>query len=232
MKNINWNKVTLIIPSYKPSDSLLIQVSNLQRKGFSNILIVNDGSPANYQIIFEQLKDVTILTNEINQGKGSALKLAYRYALENFKECEFAICCDDDGQHHPDDVLKIATEGLSSSVEQTYLGVRTFGKDVPIKSILGNIIIRKMLHLVTRKYVSDTQTGLRCMPMSLLPVIVEISYDNFNFEFATLLYLIKNKLPIKEIPIRTIYFNKNQDTRFRSFQDSWKVVSSFFGYFS
>lgn len=215
-----------------PSESLLVQVNGLQKNGFSNILIVNDGSPANYQIIFEQLKDVTILSNGINKGKGSALKLAYRYALENFKECELAICCDDDGQHHPDDVFNIISEALSSSVEQTYLGVRTFSKDVPIKSIFGNIIIRKMLHLITQKYISDTQTGLRCMPMSLLPVIVAISDDDFNFEFSTLLYLIKNKLPIKEIPIRTIYFNKNRDTRFRGFQDSWKVVSSFFSYYS
>ncbi|MFA6237331.1 MAG: glycosyltransferase family 2 protein [Bacteriovorax sp.] len=230
MENLDLNKVVVVIPCYVAPKNLLAQVDKLQSLGFHKIIVVDDGSPIESQLIFKKLKNIILLSNHVNKGKGEALKLAYQYILENYTDCIFAISCDDDGQHHPEDVLKVARAAIGSNLAQVYIGSRAFDNSVPLKSLIGNLSIEKMLFLFTGKHISDTQTGLRCIPISILSALIKIPSSKFNFEFASLLYLIKNKIPIQEISIRTIYFNNNRGTRFKGIRDSMSIIGALVKY--
>jgi glycosyltransferase involved in cell wall biosynthesis len=227
----DYEKVMVVIPSYNPSEALLIQVAQLKELGFYRFIIVDDGSSAETKIYFEKLLDVKLISNKVNKGKGDALKCAFKYIIQNFDNVNWVVTCDDDGQHHPEDVRKVVSIALVSNSEILFLGSRDFGKQMPIKSLIGNTTIRKALRIITDKKISDTQTGLRVMPVTILQSLIEIPYNQFNFEFACLLFLIEKKFNIVEVPIKTIYFNNNRNTRFKGISDSLKVLKTLLNYY-
>jgi glycosyltransferase involved in cell wall biosynthesis len=226
MPTSKLDKVVLIIPSYKPPQDLPQLIQQLQIHGFIKIVVVDDGSPAEYQPVFEQLSGVEVIHLQQNMGKGAALKKAYEFISKSMTGNDYIISSDDDGQHHPQDTYKVAIAAVSNNNKEIFFGSRKFEGSVPVKSIIGNVFMRFMMNIITGVSIMDTQTGLRCLPTNVFSEINEIHHDRFNFELVSLLYFIKKGYKINEIPISTIYFNKNQSSRFRGFRDSVNVVFS------
>jgi glycosyltransferase involved in cell wall biosynthesis len=226
MQTSKLDKVVLIIPSYKPPQDLPQLIQKLKVLGFIKIVVVDDGSPVEYQPVFNQLIGVQIIHLQQNMGKGAALKKAYEYISKNMTDHDYVISSDDDGQHHPDDIYKVAFAAVSNNNKEIFFGSRRFEGSVPLKSIIGNVFMRFMMRVITGIYIMDTQTGLRCLPTNVYSEMNEIHHDRFNFELVSLLYFIKKGQKINEIPISTIYFNKNKSSRFRGFRDSINVVFS------
>jgi glycosyltransferase involved in cell wall biosynthesis len=222
---MNLNQIILIIPSYRPPVTFPDLIQRLRFIGFTNILVVNDGSPDSFETIFLALEsqEVKVIKSDLNKGKGHALQMAFR-AIDTDR-FTYAITCDDDGQHNPDDVLKLALHALKEK-ENFYLGVRNFSKNVPLKSLIGNLFMRFLFLVFTWKKVSDTQTGLRCFHTVLLKEFIQCQHSGFNYETVTLSHVISLKEKIIEVPIETIYFENNRMTRFNGLTDSVKVVFS------
>jgi len=66
------------------------------------------------------------------------------------------------------DILRVAAE-LTANPRDLVLGVRTFGRSVPLRSRLGNALTRAIMRAITGQKLSDTQTGLRGIPMEWIP---------------------------------------------------------------
>ena len=66
-------KIAIIIPSYNPTKKIVKLVNELQ-KDFDNILIVDDGSTEETKRIYKELNNVKIIYQNINKGKGQAIK--------------------------------------------------------------------------------------------------------------------------------------------------------------
>ena len=106
--NGNSLNVSVIIPSLNPDEKLKQVVGGLIEKGFNDIVIVNDGSDTEHMEPFETLKSYpqcTILTHEVNMGKGKALKDAFLFVWENRKEIAGVITVDGDNQHGINDII-------------------------------------------------------------------------------------------------------------------------------
>ena len=75
-------QITVLIPAYKPDEKMLTTLDELVKAGFTDILVVNDGSGEEFETIFEEVKKMpqcTLLVHPENKGKGAALKTAFRY---------------------------------------------------------------------------------------------------------------------------------------------------------
>ena len=222
----NLNQVIVLIPSYRPSEKLLELVRKLQSMGIKNLVVVNDGSPVSYNPIFSSLSDVHLICYPKNGGKGFALKAGFTHIKNNFNNDNFVITCDDDGQHASEDVLRLAQKVSELNPNTVILGTRKFGIDTPFKSRIGNFFMRFLITLFFRRLLKDTQTGLRCIPISIVKRICNLPQNDFSFEIVSLIHYLKSRTVLLEIPIRTIYFNNNESTRFRSFLDSVTVILS------
>ena len=69
--------IIIMIPSLNPDHKLVDYVKQLAEQDFREILVVNDGSSALYDPIFDEIRQTdkcTVITHEVNQGKGRALK--------------------------------------------------------------------------------------------------------------------------------------------------------------
>ena len=212
-------KLIVLIPSYEPDENLTKLIKNLNKNKITSI-VVDDGSGKDYKEIFDNL-DTKVISYEINQGKGHALKEGYKYIKDNYKEY-VVVTMDSDGQHRIEDALNLYNYILKND-DTLVLGKRPRGEKTPLRSKVGNAITRFVFHLVSGQDVYDTQTGLRAFSNKLIDYMLEVKGERFEYEMNVLLYAKNNKIPIKELEIETIYIDNNSKSHFNAFKDSFKV---------
>lgn len=216
----------VVIPALNPSEELIHYVDKLLKENIPQVIVVNDGSKGECNFIFKQIqnkKRCIVLEHERNLGKGQALKTAFQYVL-NKGSYRGIVTADCDGQHSVEDVVNVG-EALTDIQQGIILGVRNFKeKHVPFRSYLGNTITVFIFHLLFKYKLQDTQTGLRGIPFELLKSITTIFGDRYEYEMNVLIYATKNQLTIKEVPIHTLYFNKNTNSYYQPLKDSLKIL--------
>ena len=218
-------RISVILPSLNPSVKFDRVVDGLISAGFRSIVIVDDGSREENRSHFvraAQYPDVTVLTHEVNRGKGAALKTAFRWLMENRPECAGAVTIDGDGQHLLKDILRCA-ESLSEE-NVIVMGCRDFsGPDIPARSRAGNRITSAVFRFLCGIRLSDTQTGLRVLPSVLFPQLIQIRGERFEYETNMLLELTRRGVRLKEVPIETVYEDDNSESHFRPLADSVRI---------
>jgi glycosyltransferase involved in cell wall biosynthesis len=218
----------VIIPAFKPDEGLL-KLSEQLLDSSQNIIVINDGSGVNYEYIFKKLeqKGITVLKHAVNLGKGTALKTAFNYVLTQYPNASGVITADADGQHHPEDILKIANK-LNNDPKTLWLGARIFDGKVPLRSRFGNVMTRMVYRLFVAQNLQDTQTGLRGIPLPFLRCLLKSNTNGYDFELDMLIMAAKRKINISEMNIRTIYEDNNKSSHFNPIKDSLKIYFVFF----
>jgi putative flippase GtrA len=212
----------ILIPAYEPQDRLISLIEEIKTFWNSYIVVVNDGSNSSYNHIFDAIKtnQVHILTHLKNKGKGAAIKTGIKYIKDSFKEIDFVITCDADGQHLPSDIEKIS-KITNDYPNHLILGIRNeLLNHVPIKSKLGNLFSSFFFFLNTKKRCPDTQTGLRAIPSCLFDDALSIEDNRFDYEMTFLMGVAKSKTPMHYVDIETIYLDQNKSSHFRPIRDS------------
>lgn len=222
-----FDHICILIPAYNPNESLVSLVKEILEKGFRNIYIVNDGSKEECQPIFDKIGEehpgvVHLVTHEVNQGKGAALKTGFSVILKREESCQFIITVDADGQHLPCDVENLARKALSTH-PHLLLGVRTFSESTPFRSRVGNEVTKVLFRLCYGFPVDDTQTGLRCLSRSFAKEAIKLKGEGYQYELEMLIYAIKKKWMINQIPITTVYEPGNPTSHFNPIFDSLKI---------
>ena len=212
----------VIIPAYQPEQSLVSLVKELEKKGLQSI-VVDDGSGEKYQPVFDKIKEISlVIRHPENFGKGAAIKTALTFVRQELWDCKVVGIMDADGQHLPEDMLRLL-ETAKKNKRTLVLGVREVGKDMPLKSRLGNQITRTVFKLVSGVRLTDTQTGLRAFGWELVDEMLEVTGERYEYETNVLLTMAKKKIPIKEVTITTIYHDNNSGSHFRPLKDSVRI---------
>ena len=219
------SKIGVLIPSLNPDRKLLDLIVQL-RGSFSSVLVVNDGSVIGTEI-FDKIKELgcNVVCHPTNLGKGAALKTGFKWFLDNASEIKGIVTADSDGQHRPEDIAKVA-ERLLDVQTGIVLGVRSFTGKVPLRSMFGNLIIRWFFRILTGISVKDTQTGLRGIPVELVPRMLKISGDRYEYEMRMLADCKFHAIRPIEVDIETIYIEGNESSHFHPIRDSVKIISA------
>lgn len=221
-------KIIALIPAYEPEENMLDLLENIKKDTDMDIVVVNDGSSDACKDIFSKAKEFAIvLEHEVNKGKGRALKTGLNYINDNYRGEYIVVTMDADGQHTIEDALKIC-DLVKKSPDILVLGKRFFGEDVPLRSRFGNAMTRLVYKIATGVKVYDTQTGLRAFSYKLLPLMLEIKGERYEYEINVLMECSKNNIEIKEIDIATIYINNNSGSHFNVFKDSYRIYKEIF----
>lgn len=219
----------LVIPAYEPDEKLLTLLKDLQSFKDLTIIVVNDGSNSSYDPIFEVASQFsTILYHEKNLGKGRALKTAFSYItnIKNTLGDGIVITADSDGQHTIYDIFKIG-KVCEENPDALITGERYFTGTVPLRSRFGNIVTKYVFSLFTGLSLNDTQCGLRAFSTELLPFLNSIHGERYEYEMNVLLEGV-TKIPIKSVPIKTIYIDGNRSSHFHPLKDALKIYKEIF----
>jgi glycosyltransferase involved in cell wall biosynthesis len=214
-------EIAIVIPAYQPGEPLVELVEALAASGMP-IIVVDDGSDAEFGPLFERIVGrVHLVRHAVNLGKGAALKTGMNYALVNFAGCA-VVTADADGQHHPDDIRRIADK-LREHPDALVMGVREMRPGVPWRSRVGNGATRVLMNLLVGQRISDTQTGLRGIPNRLIPHLLRVPSTGYEFELDMLIACKHQSCPVVEQPIRTIYLEDNRSSHFHPVLDSMRI---------
>lgn len=227
-----------LIPAYEPDEKMTDTIRELKAKGF-DIVVVDDGSGSACEELFRKAEeDAVVLTHGTNRGKGAALKtgMEYIYRYMSYSKAvktpggqmvttgkdAVIVTVDADGQHLAEDAFRVAR--IAEANRNTLvLGSRAFSGDVPTRSMVGNTITRHVYSLATGVSVHDTQTGLRAFGREMIPRLLEIKGERYEYEINMLLELAKSGTPIIEEEIETVYEDGNKSSHFRTVSDSFKI---------
>ena len=225
-------EIAILIPAYEPGPYLLPLLEELVAAGFTHIMIINDGSQPDYDVIFgkaAKLPAVMVLSHAENQGKGAAIKTGLAHLLKHHPDLSGVVTADADGQHLAKDIVAVA-KALIATPNQLILGERQFSRNMPLRSRFGNALTQKLFGWIYRAKVQDTQTGLRGFSLQLAEKFLQIPYDRYEFEFECLIKAVDWGYKIHHVPIEAVYIDDNISSHFRPIIDSVKIYYVFFRY--
>lgn len=218
-------ELAALIPAYSPAEPLIKLVQELSSSAFSAIVVVNDGSRPECEKIFHeisQLPKVSTVCHATNLGKGAALKTGLNYAYCKYPNVIGVVTIDADGQHLVKDALMVA-DSLRQHPNSVVIGVRAFNKDVPLRSMFGNQLTKKLFRFLVGQHLTDTQSGLRGIPRGFIGKLLKIDSRGYEFELDMLLACKYSNTPIVEREITTVYLDGNQSSHFNPIFDSMKI---------
>lgn len=224
------NDIMVIVPSLNPDNALIQVVDGLRSAGFNNIIVVDDGSDDKHQEPFKHAKEsgCTVILHDINMGKGQALRSAFKYVTFNRSDIKAVITVDGDNQHEIPDIVNCINE-YRNKPDNIILGCRDFSQDdVPARSRFGNNMTRFVFRCACGIKISDTQTGLRCIPAQYLHNMLEIDGNRYEYETNMLLYMKEHRIPFSEVKIHTVYIEENSSSHFNPIKDSVRIYAVIF----
>ena len=224
--------IVVLIPTFNPDIKIMREFINELTKKFKNIVIVNDGCREEYNDFFKELEKYKfpILQHDVNKGKGRAIKTGFEYILKNYKNIIGTITADCDGQHCVQDIEKCAVQ-LRKTPKDLIIGCRNFDeKQVPTKRKIANKITRQVFYFFVGTKLSDTQSGLRGFGTDLMQKFLNTAGERYEYEMNMLIDCKTYGIKIKEVPIQTIYIDKNETSHFNPVIDSFKIYKMLFKY--
>ena len=195
-------KVVIVIPAYNEEKMVGKVIDDLRKEGFKDIIVVDDGSTDDTLKVAKE-KKVYVYSHVINRGLGGALNTGISAALMN--KADIIVTCDADGQHAPKDIKRAVELLISSKDLDVIIGSRLINSE-------GMPFLRKVLNkgasIFTRLlfgiYITDTQSGLRVFSKDAAEKI-EIKTNKMEVSSEIIKEIGRNKLRVKEIPIKAIY---------------------------
>ena len=224
----------IVIPTLNPDHKMTDFVDHLVGAGYQSIILVNDGSTPETVTYFDQAAmhpQVTVLTHEVNRGKGAGLKTAFRYLAQARPDIDAAITADADGQHNLESLGRCVTayEKYPGSV---IFGGREFSdKSIPLRSRFGNKVSSVVYRFSCGIRLNDTQTGLRVIPKEYFQRFSELKGDRYEYETQMIIAVKELQIPYHEVPIETIYIDDNESSHFNPIKDSARIYKIVLAYF-
>ena len=220
-------ETAIVLPSLDPDAKFEKVVDGLVDAGFAHIVIVDDGSaPENKHFFYEAdvKPGVTVLTHEVNRGKGRALKTAFGFVREKLPGLTGVITIDGDGQHLLEDI-RACGDRMLANPDQVVLGCRDFSQPgIPPRSVAGNKTTSRFFRLLFGIRLSDTQTGLRAIPAQYLETFCGIEGERFEYETNMLLYMKRLGIGFLEQPIATVYDPEDYSSHYDAVKDSLRIT--------
>jgi len=214
-------KCCVIVPTYNNSKTLKKVVDRVLLQT-SDVIIISDGSNDNTAEILVDYSELTQIHLKKNKGKGNALRLGFKKALE--LGFDFAISIDSDGQHFPEDI-PIFLNALNASEDKNILliGRRNMAHEsVPKKSSFGNKFSNFWLWVTTGKTLADTQSGFRLYPIRAMQNI-NLRTNKFEFEIEAMVRSSWKGITLKNVPIRVLYDESERVSHYRPTTDFLRI---------
>lgn len=228
------DRVCIMIPAYNPDEKFIKFLKELKNVGYKKIIVINDGSRNETRHFFQEAVDnfgCELVTHSINLGQGRAYKSGFNHYLarcrdgNGWTDTVGIIQCDCDGQHIVEDVNKCA-DLLLANPDKFILGVRSFSeKSIPFRSRFGNNCTNFVFRVFCGLEIKDTQSGLKGIPTSFIPRLMETPGERFEYASSVLLETKKAGIDILQFPIRTVYINGNETSHFNPLIDSIRIYS-------
>ncbi|MHA1649927.1 MAG: glycosyltransferase family 2 protein [Candidatus Helarchaeota archaeon] len=221
-------KISVIMPAFNEEHvvgQLIDRTHKIIRKITNDyeIIVINDGSKDRTLDICRE-KNVILIHNHQNWGKGYALREGFKYARG-----DIIITLDGDGDHHPEEIPRLINPLLEGKADVT-LGTRFVNKrKTPVTSainIFGNKFFNFLIQRLTNRHFTDTQCGFRAFKRNIL---TQLQFESIGYELETemIVKIARKNIRYCEIPVNSpvTYFKKSNINRLK---DGFQILLTIF----
>lgn len=217
------NDMWFILAAFNEEKQIEKTVSKLKNAGYSNIVVVDDGSiDMTYELAKKQ--GVHVLRHVVNRGQGAALRSGTDYALK--KKAKYIIHFDADGQHRVEDISAMM-QPLLKNEAQICLGSRFLDKNKKTRMpfhrafyVKGGLFFTKIM---TGLKLTDTHNGFRAMTAKAAKEL-EITQDEMEHASEILELIARKKIKYKEVPVIIKYDEETLKNSKNSFKSGVKII--------
>lgn len=221
---MNKSDIYITIPLYNDEKMILKVIHSLNQNGYTNIVVVDDGSKDNGYDIVKNNTNAIITKHPINRGQGAALQTGIEIALE--RGAKYIATFDSDGQHDSKDLghmLDTLVKGNSDIV----LGSRFLKENsIPLKKriLLKGAIL--FTYLLSHIWLTDVHNGLRVMTSETARKL-NLQHDRMEHASEILDKIKILNLKYTEVPV-TIHYTEYSMSKgqsiFNSINIAWKLI--------
>jgi glycosyltransferase involved in cell wall biosynthesis len=222
---MEWTQISeqtvCVVPMYNEAQVVGSVLDSLKMR-FPHILCVDDGSTdASAEIA--RARGVRVITHRLNIGQGAALQTAFRIVASE-AQFRYLVTFDADGQHDPDDAVRMAIKLANSSASIMF--ATRFHQDAKSKiPIAKQIVLRTVVRynkFATGVNLSDTHNGLRAIRAEALPLL---QINHFGMAHATEIVsrTLQGKLEYLEAPA-TINYTEYSMRKGQSIMNAFNIL--------
>jgi glycosyltransferase involved in cell wall biosynthesis len=219
MSHVGKEDALIIIPAYNEAGHIGALLEDLQRHGFTKLLVVDDGS-ADQTAALAEAGGAIVASHVINRGPGAATATGMHFARTY--ACKVAITIDADLQHDPEDIM-ILINAYNESGADLIIGSRFLSKDnnIPKIRIFYNGIANMLTRVFARYWVTDTQSGFKLFSKKAL-YRLDIKLDGYEFCSELVIKAHAEELSIQEVPIR-VYYTESSMKKGQGVINGWRT---------
>ena len=196
------NSRLAIVPAYNEEHAIARVVENLHRHVPDfDVLVVDDGS-VDKTAVCAEAAGARVLIHPINLGIGGAVQSGYQFALAG--GYEMAVQVDGDGQHPPEELLKLAARLESEPKVDMVTGSRFLGEGDYKQTFarkLGILMFAFVLSVITRQKITDPTSGFRLANRRAIELFAH-DYPHDYPEVEAILMMHRHELKTAEVPVR------------------------------
>lgn len=218
MDSNNENRIVAIIPAY--NEGARVGPVVISAAEFLPVLLVDDGS-SDDTVVQAESAGATVIRQRPNQGKGAALRTAFRQVL--VEGYDAVITLDADGQHDPAEIPKFL-DLYAEKQPDLIIGQRRLRHMPPIRR-LANYLGRKSFSWAIGQPIPDNQSGYRLISRRLLEELESGEEEGFEFEMEMIVICVRRGYVLDWVPIRTIYAGETSHINpFTHFTNSIRMI--------
>lgn len=223
---MNKSEVYITIPMYNDEKMILNVIKDLNKEGYNNIVIVDDGSKDNGYNVVKEKSNAIVTKHIVNRGQGAALQTGMEIAID--RGAKYIVHFDSDGQHDVKDLDNMINTLIKGNYD-IVLGSRFLQQnDIPLKK---RIILRLGIiftFILSQIWLTDVHNGLRAMTVETAKKL-DLQHDRMEHASEILDKVKSLNLKYKEVPV-TIHYTDYSQAKGQSISNSiniaMKLISS------
>jgi glycosyltransferase involved in cell wall biosynthesis len=226
MSGVAGLKWMVVIPAYNEETTIKALIKAVLLQQPDQLLVVNDASTDQSAELLNSLKNefnFQVVHQSKNKGKAACLWVGFDQAMR--ENMDLIITLDGDGQHRAEDIPALLHE-YQQQPSKLVIGARERNlKTQPIGRFIANRFANFWISWAAGYGVSDSQSGFRLYPITLLKKIIRIRYsEGFVFESEVIIEAAWQGHYTTVITIPSIYHKNRRASHFKPWHDIKKIT--------
>jgi len=185
-------------------EQVIFQVITELRSIFPHVICIDDGS-TDQSVAKAMAAGALVLRHAVNIGQGAALSTGFSW-VQNQNRFSYVVTFDADGQHRPQDALRLATELANQNVDVVFAS-RFLEQDQASIPLAKRVVLKSVARItkaLTDVQLSDAHNGLRALTVEATRAI-DLTQNGMAHATQLVSLVLQSNLKYVEIPVTILY---------------------------